>query len=167
MTFAKRILAPILLATGLCIAGAACSSSSDDAGSATSTTKAESGASTTTPGSVAPTTTIVGSDPDSAFCVTVKRLNDSNSLDPAIISSPDGPEVLQKSFTELESKAPKSLKSSIRTVAKALDEIVKADAETQEELDAINSKITDEQVSSASTKLETYVRETCGVDLGG
>lgn len=166
MTFAKRFLAPILLVAGLCIAGAACSSSANDASSAASTTSAKS-ATPTAPGSDAPTTTIVGSDPDSAFCVTVKRLNDSNSLDPAIIAKPTGPDVLQKSFAELEAKAPESLKASIRTVAQALDDIVKADAETQDELDAINSKITEKQISSASTKLETYVRDTCGVDLGG
>jgi len=183
MSFAKRFLAPILLAFGLLVAGAACGGS-DKAASPTTTAKAASStteggsgsstpanagdpSATSTPAGGGTTTTVVASDPDSAFCVTVKRLNDNHSLDPATIAQPEGPERLQKAFAELEAKAPASLKPSIRIVAHAIDEIAKADAKTREELDSINSKISQEQVAAASNRLETYVKKTCGVDLGG
>lgn len=183
MPFSKRVLAPFLLAATLCLAAAACGGSSDKAASsttkakgATSTTAPAGATATTAPGNASatttspasgPTTTLVGSHPDSKFCVTVKRLNDDHSLDPATIGQSGGPEKLQKAFTELENAAPSALKPAIRIVADALADISDAKKSTQQELDALNSQVTQEKVASASTKLENYVKQTCGVVLGG
>lgn len=163
MPVAKRPLAAILVTLGLCLCLVACGGSDDDASAPTTTVAAA----TTLPGQGAPSTTLKGSDPDSPFCVTVKRLNDDGSLDPANRGQDSAAERMQQAFVELEAAAPDHLKASIRTVARAIAVIDETQPSTQDELDALNSEIAQDDVSTASLELEAYVRDTCGVNLGG
>lgn len=160
MTALKRVLFPVVLAAGLLLGSAGCS----DSGSTAKSTTTKPGGSATTVKS-GPTTTLP--DDGSEFCATVKRLNADGSLDPATSGQPGGPEKMQKGLTELEGVAPDSLKSSIRTVAAALEKIATTQASTQAELEELNGKISTEDVNDASLALESYVRDHCKVELGG
>ncbi len=150
------LLAVILLAVS------ACGGDSSDGADATTTTAAA-GSST----SSGPTTTLVGSDPDSEFCLTVDRLNENHSLDPATAGTEGGVDVMREAFDELAAVAPDDLVESIQIVSAAVGDIGEAKARTQDELEEINRTVTQSDVNEASLRLENYVKETCGVPLGG
>jgi hypothetical protein len=152
------------------------SSGSSSAGAAATTTAAAAGttaAATTTAAPVAATTTKVKATGGGSFCKEIATaLNNAASAGNASTVDAEKAEVKQglDDFANLAQKAPSSLKPDVLVLAAAVTKLYAAVAKANYDF----SKLTEADLTAMSTpavtaaegKVDTYVKTTCGIDLG-
>ncbi|MEO6989833.1 MAG: hypothetical protein ABI239_14440 [Aquihabitans sp.] len=79
----------------------------------------------------------------------------------------DGAEIDEsaKLFADLAKDAPGPIKDDMNLIASAFNEMESVDFEDEDAVKALEEKYSEDDIDAASARIETFVKDECGIDL--